>query len=208
MDAPDPNELHPIPNQPRVVLLKPLVTSELIEVGEYSYYDDPEFALEFEERNVLYSYGPDRLVIGKFCSIATGVRFLMNGANHRMSGPSTFPFPIIGEPWSEHVDLIQDLPNAGDTVVGNDVWIGRDALIMPGTRLGHGSVIASGAVVSGTVEPYSIVGGNPSRLIRKRFSDEEIQLLLEVSWWDWPIAKITENIRLLMAGGATDLLDA
>ena len=165
MDAPDPNELHPIPGQPRVVLLKPLVTSELIEVGEYSYYDDPEFALEFEQRNVLYSYGPERLIIGKFCSIATGVRFLMNGANHRMSGPSTFPFPIIGVPWSEHVDLIQDLPNAGDTVVGNDVWIGRDCMIMPGTQLGHGCVVASGAVVSGTVDPYHLPRRTPFRTI-------------------------------------------
>jgi len=114
----DPTVLHPMPEQPRVVLLRPLVKSPLIEVGEYSYYDDPDHSTAFETRNVLYHYGPERLVIGKFCALGTGVRFIMNGANHRMDGPSTFPFPTMGGSWSEHFDLLTGLPNRGDTLVG------------------------------------------------------------------------------------------
>jgi hypothetical protein len=115
--APDPMTLHPVAGQPRVVLLRPLITSPLIEVGEFSYYDDPEFADEFETRNVLHHCGPDRLIIGKFCALAAGTTFIMNGANHRMSGLSTFPFPIMGGPWAAHIDLVTDLPSRGDTVM-------------------------------------------------------------------------------------------
>ena len=165
---PDPSVLHPMPGQPRVVLLKPLVTSPLIEVGEYSYYDDPDDPAAFETRNVLYHYGPEKLVIGKFCALGTGVRFIMNGANHRMDGPSTFPFPIMGGSWAEHFDLITGLPGRGDTVVGNDVWFGYRAMVMPGVRIGHGAIVASGAVVVGDVPDYGIVGGNPARLLRSR----------------------------------------
>lgn len=135
----DPTALHPMEGQPRVVLLKPLVTSPLIEVGEFSYYDDPT---AFETRNVLYHYGPEKLVIGKFCALATGVRFLMNGANHRMDGPSTFPFPMMGGSWTDHRGLLADLPVRGDTVIGNDVWIGHGATVMPGVRIGHGAIVA------------------------------------------------------------------
>jgi virginiamycin A acetyltransferase len=153
-----------------VVLLKPLVTSPLIEVGEYSYYDDPDEPTAFETRNVLYHYGPEKLVIGKFCALGTGVRFIMNGANHRMDGPSTFPFPIMGGSWAEHVDLITGLPGRGDTVVGNDVWLGHGAMVMPGVHIGHGAIVASGAVVADDVPDYGIIGGNPARLIRTRYS--------------------------------------
>ena len=127
----DPTVLHPMPGQPRVVLLKPLVKSPLIEVGEFSYYDDPDDPTAFETRNVLYHYGPEKLVIGKFCALGTGVRFIMNGANHRMDGPSTFPFPTMGGSWSDHFDLLTGLPNRGDTVVGNDVWFGYSTTVMP-----------------------------------------------------------------------------
>ncbi len=205
MVTPDPMLLHPVANQPRVVLLKPLITSELIEVGDYSYYDDPDHAEEFETRNVLYHYGPERLVIGKFCSIATNVRFIMNGANHRMDSASTFPFPIMGEPWSQHFELLTKLPSAGDTVIGNDVWIGRDCLIMPGTTIGHGCIVASGSAVSGSVAPYTIIGGNPARDIRKRFDQPTIERLIEVAWWDWPHDKITANVRQIMAGDPNEL---
>ena len=133
--APDPMRVHPIEGQDRVVLLKPLITSPLIEVGEYSYYDDPEHAVEFQTRNVTHHYGPDRLIIGSFCAIAAGATFIMNGANHRMNGPSTYPFPIMGAPWAAHIDLITDLPSRGDTNVGNDVWIGGNATIMPASKL-------------------------------------------------------------------------
>ncbi|MFJ8164936.1 CatB-related O-acetyltransferase [Streptomyces sp. NPDC096136] len=204
---PDPTVLHPLPGQPRVVLLKPLVTSPLIEVGEYSYYDDPEDPTAFETRNVLYHYGPEKLRIGKFCALGTGVRFLMNGANHRMDGPSTFPFPIMGGSWAEHFDLITGLPGRGDTVVGNDVWIGYHAMVMPGVRIGHGAVIASGAVVVDDVPDYGIVGGNPARLLRTRYTDDEIARLCALAWWDWPVEHLTRHLRVIMSGTVSELED-
>jgi virginiamycin A acetyltransferase len=203
--APDPTVLHPIPDQPRVVLLKPLVTSPLIEVGEYSYYDDPNEPMAFETRNVLYHYGPERLIIGKFCALGTGVRFLMNGANHRMDGPSTFPFPIMGGPWGEHVDLITGLAGRGDTVVGNDVWFGYGTMVMPGVRIGHGAVVASGSVVVADVPDYGIAGGNPAKLIRTRYDEDDVARLLELAWWDWPIEHITKHIRVIMSGTIDEL---
>ncbi|MFF3085232.1 CatB-related O-acetyltransferase [Streptomyces nojiriensis] len=200
--------LHPFPDQPRVVLLKPLLKSPLIEAGEYSYYDDPEDPTAFETRNVLYHYGPERLVIGKFCALGTGVRFIMNGANHRMDGPSTFPFPLMGGSWADHFDLLTDLPGRGDTVVGNDVWFGYGTTVMPGVRIGHGAVIASGAVVVDDVPDYAVVGGNPARLIRTRHTDNEIARLLSIAWWDWPPAHLTEHIRTVMSGTVHDLEQA
>ncbi|MFI9100824.1 CatB-related O-acetyltransferase [Streptomyces fildesensis] len=201
----DPTVLHPMPGQPRVVLLKPLVTSPLIEVGEFSYYDDLDDPTAFETRNVLYHYGPEKLVIGKFCALGTGVRFLMNGANHRMDGPSTFPFPTMGGSWAEHFDLLTGLPNRGDTVVGNDVWFGHGTTVMPGVRIGHGAIIAAGAVVTGDVPDYGIVGGNPARLIRTRYSDEDVARLLAVAWWDWPAEHITGHVRTIMSGDIAGL---
>lgn len=203
----DPTAMHPMPGQPRVVLLKPLVTSELIEVGAYSYYDDPDDATAFETRNVLYHYGPEKLVIGKFCALGTGVRFLMNGANHRMDGPSTFPFPTMGGSWADHFDLLTGLPNRGDTVVGNDVWFGYGSTVLPGVRIGHGAVIGAGSVVVGDVPDYGIVGGNPAQLIRTRYDDETVTRLLAVAWWDWPVELITRHIRTIMSG-SVDALEA
>jgi virginiamycin A acetyltransferase len=200
-----PTTLHPMPGQPRVVLLKPLVTSPLIEVGEYSYYDDPDDPTAFETRNVRYHYGPEKLVIGRFCALATGVRFIMNGANHRMDGPSTFPFPTMGGAWSRHVDLLMELPNRGDTVVGNDVWIGYGATVLPGVRIGHGAIVGAGSVVTSDVPDYGIVGGNPARLIRHRYSAPDIDRLLALAWWDWPLAHIDEHVRTIMSGTVDDL---
>jgi virginiamycin A acetyltransferase len=202
---PDPTVVHPIPDQPRVVLLKPLITSPLIEIGEFSYYDDPDDPTAFETRNVLYHYGPERLLIGKFCALAEGTRFVMNGANHRMDGPSTFPFPIMGGSWAEHFDLITGLPGRGDTVVGHDVWIGYQATIMPGVRIGNGAIVASGSVVVDDVPDYAIVSGNPAKLIRRRYDEEDIGRLTRLAWWDWPLAHISEHIRAIMAGGIDDL---
>lgn len=204
--TPDPNVLHPVAGQPRVVALRPLCRSPLIDVGEFSYYDDPIHADEFEERNVLYHYGPERLTIGRFCSLASGTTFIMNGANHRMSGPSTFPFPIFGPRWSDHMDLLTNLPNVGDTIVGNDVWIGRNATVLPGVTIGDGAIIASEAVVTEDVDAYSIVGGNPARTIRYRYSPPEIEQLLSIAWWDWPLPKIDRNVRTIMAGSIAELL--
>ncbi len=202
---PDPMVLHPIPEQPRVVLLRPLVQSPLIEVGEYSYYDDPDDPTAFEARNVLYHYGPEKLRIGKYCALGTGVRFVMNGANHRMDGPSTFPFPIMGGSWAEHADLLTDLPTRGDTVIGHDVWIGYHVLVMPGVRIGDGAIIASGSVVVHDVPDYGIVGGNPARLIRRRYTDQEIARLLALAWWDWPVEHISAHVRALMVGSVEEL---
>lgn len=201
----EPTVLHPMPGQPRVVLLKPLVTSPLIEVGEYSYYDDPDDSTSFETRNVLYHYGPEKLIVGKFCALATGVRFIMNGANHRMDGPSTFPFPTMGGAWSQHVDLLMDLPSRGNTVVGNDVWIGYGVTVMPGVRIGDGAIVAAGSVVTADVPDYAIVGGNPAGLIRHRYSAADTDRLLALSWWDWPIEHINEHVRTIMAGSVGDL---
>ena len=201
----DPTVLHPMPDQPRVVLLKPLVTSALIEVGEYSYYDDPDEPTAFETRNVLYHYGPEKLVIGRFCALGEGVRFIMNGANHRMDGPSTFPFPIMGASWAEHFDLITGLPGRGDTVVGNDVWFGYRATVMPGVRVGHGAIVASEAVVVDDVPDYAIVGGNPASLIRSRFSQADVARLLALAWWDWPAEHITLHLRAIMSGSIDEL---
>jgi virginiamycin A acetyltransferase len=203
--APDPMTLHPRAGQDRVVLLKPLVTSPLITVGDYSYYDDPEFPLEFETRNVLYHFGPEKLIIGKFCAIAAGATFIMNGANHRMDGPSTFPFPILGGCWADHLEQLIDLPVRGDTVVGNDVWIGRGALIMPGVRIGSGVIIAANSVVVSDVPDYAIVGGNPAKVIRTRYDTDDVQRLLDIAWWDWPIEHLSQHIPVLMSGSVDAL---
>ena len=205
---PDPTVLHPMADQPRVVLLKPLVQSPLIEVGDFSYYDDPDDPTAFESRNVLYHYGPERLLIGRFCALGTGTRFIMNGANHRMDGPSTFPFPTMGGSWAENFDLITGLPGRGDTVVGNDVWFGNGATVMPGVLIGHGAIIAAGAMVTRDVPDYGVVGGNPARLIRSRFDAAEIAALLEVAWWDWPIDHITRHQRTIMSGSIAELQEA
>ena len=203
--APDPMQIHPIAGQDRVVFLKPLIQNPLIEVGEYSYYDDPLHSAEFETRNVTHHYGPEKLVLGKFCAIASGTMFVMNGANHRMNGVSTYPFPIMGGAWGEHRDLITDLPSRGDTIVGNDVWIGANATIMPGVRIGHGAVISTGAVVTKDVPDYAIVGGNPATLIRRRYKEPDIRTLVELAWWNWPLPKITENLRAIADGSVAAL---
>ena len=144
------------------MFLRALVTDPRIEVGDYTYYDDPDDPLAFERDAVLYAYGPERLVIGRYCALASGVRFIMPGANHADLGPSTFPFGIFGEPWAERtMDLVMGAPSRGDTVVGHDVWLGYRALVLPGVTIGHGAVVAAGSVVASDVPPYAIVGGNP-----------------------------------------------
>ncbi|MFF7358990.1 CatB-related O-acetyltransferase [Streptomyces filipinensis] len=203
---PNPEALHPLPEHNRVVLLRPLVTDARIEVGEYTYYDDPDGATEFERRNVLYGYGPERLVIGKYCAIAAGTRFLMAGAAHPTMGVSTFPFTMFGGSWTERtLDLVTGMPSRGDTVIGNDVWIGYQALIMPGVRIGDGAIVAAGAVVTADVEPYTVVGGNPARPIRRRYEDADIERLLRAAWWHWPVELVTEHLRTIMAGTPAEI---
>ncbi|MDI3408041.1 CatB-related O-acetyltransferase [Streptomyces cavernicola] len=204
--SPDPRAVHPLPAHERVVFLKPLVASPQIAVGDYTYYDDPSGATEFEHRNVLYAYGPERLVIGRFCAIATGTRFLMAGAEHPTVGVSTYPFTMFGGRWAEEtLDIVTSLPSRGDTVVGNDVWFGYGATVMPGVRIGDGAIVAAGAVVTADVPPYTIVGGNPARPIRQRYSDAEVEQLLGAAWWDWPVELITEHARTIMAGAPADI---
>lgn len=205
-DIPDPTALHPRPDADRVVFLKPLVTSPRIQVGEYTYYDDPDDATGFETNNVLYAYGTERLVIGKYCAIAAATRFIMAGANHRMTGVSTFPFTIFGGDWTERtLDLVTGMPSRGDTIVGNDVWLGYGVTVMPGVRIGDGAVVAARAVVTADVPPYAIAGGNPARTIRRRFSDPDVDRLLRAAWWDWPVELVTEHARTIMAGTPAEI---
>jgi virginiamycin A acetyltransferase len=205
---PDPNVLNPMAGQDRLVQLKPLIGSPLIEVGDYTYYDDPEHPTEFETRNVLNNFGPERLVIGRFCAFAAGVRFIMNAANHRMDGPSTFPFPILGGAWAEHMPLLMGLPSRGDTVVGHDVWLGHSVTVMPGVRIGHGAIVATGAVVVDDIPDYAIAGGNPAKVIRLRSSEADIARLVAIAWWDWPVEHLTEHIALIMSGTVDELEQA
>lgn len=199
MTGPNPNKKYPIPGYTNVQFIKNMITKPNIIAGDYSYYD----ALNGEsfEDQVLYHYEVigTKLIIGKFCSIAPEVRFMMDGGNHRMDG-STFPFNIFGNGWETHTPSLEDLPIKGDTIVGNDVWIGRRATIMPGVRIGDGAIISAEAVVVKDVEPYTIVGGNPAREIRKRFSPEVIQELLEIKWWDSNITLINDYIGAIVSG--------
>ena len=198
MYGPEPTTIHPLPGFPQVCFIKNTVKNPNIIIGDYTYYDDPKDAQNFE-RNVLYHYPfiGDKLVIGKFCAIATGVQFIMNGANHKIAGFSTFPFYIFGNGWEESTPQPGDLPYKGDTVIGNDVWFGYQALIMPGVKIGNGAIISSRAVVTSDVPAYAIVGGNPAKLIKKRFCDETILALEKLAWWDWSPEKITRNLNAI-----------
>ena len=209
MQAPDANAAYPIAEHRRVGFLKNLVTRPNIVVGDYSYYDDPLGPERFEDACVLHHYDfiGDRLVIGKFCAIAAGVQFIMNGANHAMTGFSTFPFNIFGEAWRKGFDFATIQAGfRGDTVVGNDVWIGMDAMLMPGVRIGDGAIVAARSVVAKDVPPYTIVAGNPARTVRQRFDDGTVARLLSIAWWNWPIEKITRNLDAIR-GADLDALD-
>ncbi|MXP56898.1 Vat family streptogramin A O-acetyltransferase [Pantoea sp. Taur] len=200
MHGPDPSNTHPMEGFPQVCFIKNTIKNPNIIVGDFTYYDDPEDSENFE-RNVLYHFPfiGDKLIIGKFCAIAKGVQFIMNGANHKLSGFSTFPFYIFGNGWENAMPQAGDLPYKGDTVIGNDVWIGFDALIMPGVKIGNGAIISSRSVVTSDVPAYTIVGGNPAKIIKKRFPDETISTLEKLAWWNWPVEKITKNIMAIMS---------
>lgn len=205
MTGPDPNTLFPLAGYERLCFLKNIVKNPLIEVGDFTYYDDFEDVANFEKNvKYLFDFTGDKLVIGKFCAIASGVTFIMNGANHHLEGLSTFPFSIFGHSWEGAMGHLT-FPSKGNTLVGNDVWIGYNTVIMPGVRIGDGAVIASCSVVTRDVAPYTIVGGNPTREIRRRFSASHTQKLLEIRWWDWDAAKISRNLHLL-TGNDVDAL--
>lgn len=197
MDGPNPALKHPVPMHTRIGFLKPLVTAENIEVGDYTYYDDPDGPDQFQTKCVLHHYPfvGDRLVIGRFCAIAEGARFIMNGANHAMSGFSTYPFNIFGHGWEQGFDVDTWMrENRGDTVVGNDVWIGMEAVVLPGVHIGDGAIVAAKSVVSRNVAPYAIVAGNPAKPVRARFDAATVNRLLAIAWWNWPAEKIGRNL--------------
>lgn len=197
MEAPNPNTLFPLPNYKKLCFLKNLIKNPNIIVGDYTYYDDFEDVSNFE-KNVKYHFDfvGDKLIIGKFCMIASDVTFIMNGGNHVTEATTAYPFAIFGGAWQDAMEG-KNYPTKGDTIIGNDVWIGHNATIMPGVHIGDGAIIATKAVVTKNVTPYTIVGGNPAKTIKKRFSETTISKLLQLKWWHWDIQKITENVENL-----------
>ncbi|AKP67369.1 Vat family streptogramin A O-acetyltransferase [Companilactobacillus ginsenosidimutans] len=197
MALPNPNSIYPNQNLREMVFVKNVITRPNIEVGDYTYYDDINNPENFEKHVTHhYEFLGDKLLIGKFCSIASGIEFIMNGANHVMKGITTYPFNIFGGDWADKVPELEDLPLKGDTVVGNDVWFGQNVTVMPGVHIHDGAIIAANSTVTKDVEPYAVVGGNPARFIKYRFTAEEIMLLEKLAWWnkdiDWVSDHITE----------------
>lgn len=196
--GPNPSLIYPNENIKSVCYIKNVISRPNIIVGEYTYYSDPHDPERFEEHVTHhYEFLGDRLIIGKFCAIASGIEFIMNGANHRMNSVTTYPFNIMGNGWEVSTPQISDLPYKGDTVVGNDVWIGQNVTVMPGVKIGDGAIIAANSVVTKDIPSYHIAGGNPCRIIRKRFDDELIEYLLNIKWWDWPPEKIYKTLEAL-----------
>ncbi len=189
----NPDEIYPVSGTRSVTYVKPTVTRPNIIVGEFTYFSDENFESHVTHH---YDFNGDKLIIGKFCQIAAGVNFIMNGANHQMNAVSTFPFYIFNG-WQQETPPMSEMPLKGDTVVGNDVWIGQNATILPGVRIGDGAIIGANSTVGSDVEPYTIVAGNPARVIRKRFDDELIEVLEKVKWWDLPADEINELIPIL-----------
>jgi virginiamycin A acetyltransferase len=200
LNGPSPLNKHPMEGFPQVCFIKNTVFNPNIIIGDYTYYDDPENSEDFE-KNVLYHYPfiGDRLIIGKFCALARGVKFIMNGANHKFSGISTYPFAIFGNGWERVTPKPGELPYKGDTIIGNDVWIGYDSLIMPGVKIANGAIIASRSVVVSDVQAYTIVGGNPAKQIKHRFDQETISALEFIAWWNWPIENITKHLDIIVS---------
>ena len=196
--GPNKNEKIPNKNIPSVCFIKNVITRPNIEVGDYTYYDDINGADKFEEHVMHhYEFLGDKLIIGKFCQIASGIKFIMNGANHRMNSVTTYPFNIMGNGWEKVTPKLEDLPFKGDTIIGNDVWIGQNVTILPGVHIGDGTIIGANSVVTKDIPPYHIAGGNPCKIIRKRFNEEFIDYLEEVKWWDWEEDKIFKNLEIL-----------
>jgi virginiamycin A acetyltransferase len=199
VNGPDPTTRHPIAGVERTAFLKNFITRPTIEVGDFTYYDDPRGPERFEE-NVLYHFDfiGDRLIIGRFCSLAAECRFIMNGGNHPTDLISTYPFSIFGGGWE--VAAPESWPHFGDTVVGNDVWTGYGVTVMPGVSIGDGAIVATSSVVTKDVPPYAVVGGNPAKVIRYRFSETDIQRLLRIAWWNWDVERITRHVKLICSG--------
>ena len=193
MSAPNPNTVHPIAGYDKEIYVKPTIKNPNIIVGDFTYIADSEFESHVTHH---YDFIGDKLIIGKFCQIAAGVEFIMNGANHQMNAVSTFPFYTL-EGWKMNPPARSDMPFKGDTVIGNDVWIGQNATILPGVHIGDGAIIGANSVVGSDVEPYTIVVGNPAEAIHYRFDEDLTELLLKFKWWDKPIEEINELIPIL-----------
>ncbi len=199
--GPDPNAIYPNENIKSVCFIKNVITRPNILVGAYTYYDDINGAERFEEHVTHhYEFLGDKLIIGKFCAFAKGIEFVMNGANHRMCSVTTYPFNIMGYGWEKCTPSLEELPLKGDTVVGNDVWIGQNVTIMPGVHIGDGAIIAANSIVASDIPAYHIAGGNPCRVIKKRFDNELISYLLNLKWWDWNAEKVFKNLEVLCSG--------
>ncbi len=198
MTGPNPDSLYPIKGYEKLVFLKNFVKASNITIGDYTYFDDSRYGPDkFEEYNILYNFpfSKVKLVIGKFCAIAAETRFLMTGG-HKLDAISTYPFTVFGNGW-ESAYNVQDLPVKGDIIVGHDVWFGYDSLIMNGVTIGNGSIIAARSVVVKDVPAYSIVAGNPAKVVKMRFDEKTIERLQKIAWWNWPIEKITQNVKLI-----------
>ena len=198
------DKIYPRTGDRETVYLKNVIDNPNIQIGDYTIYNDfIHDPREFQKNNVLYHYpiNKDRLIIGKFCSIACGAKFLFNSANHKMTSLSTYTFPLFFEEWGlKKENVAQAWDQKGDIMIGNDVWIGYEAVILSGVTIGDGAVIGCRAVVTKDVPPYTIVGGVPANPIRKRFDEETIKELQKIKWWDWPEEKITEKIQAIQAG--------
>ena len=190
---PNPNTINPIPGYDKEIYIKPTIKNKNIIVGDFSYIADSNFESHVTHH---YEWNNDKLIIGKFCQIASGVEFVMNGANHQINSVSTFPFYTL-EGWEQNPPLQNDLPLKGDTIIGNDVWIGQNATILPGVHIGDGAIIGANSVVGSDIAPYTIVVGNPAKPIRKRFDDELIEIMEKLKWWDKSIEEINNLIPLL-----------
>ena len=200
-NIPNPMTVHPIAGYDKEIYVKPTLKNPNIIVGDFTYIADSEFESHVTH---LYPWNNDKLVIGKFCQIAAGVEFVMNGANHQMNAVSTFPFYTLAG-WDMKAPTPEDMPLKGDTVIGNDVWIGQNATILPGVHIGDGAIIGASSVVGSDVEPYTIVAGNPAQFIRNRFDDELTNLMLEWRWWDNPIEEINSLIPILTSSDLTEV---
>ena len=200
----DVRKIYPRSGDKKTVYLKNVISNPNIIVGDYTmYHDTIHDPKEFETNNVLYQYpiNGDKLKIGKFCSIACGTKFLFNSANHALDSLSTYPFPLFFEEWNlEKEKVTEAWDNRGDIVIGNDVWIGYEAVILSGVTIGDGAIIGTRAVVTKDVPPYTIVGGVPAKPIRKRFDEKMIKELLKIKWWDWTKEKIARNIENIKTG--------
>lgn len=200
-NIPDPNTIHPIAGYNKEIYVKPTLKNPNIVVGDFTYIADSEFESHVTH---LYPWNNDKLIIGKFCQIAAGVEFVMNGANHQMNAVSTFPFYTLTG-WDMKAPAPADMPLKGDTIIGNDVWIGQNVTILPGVHIGDGAIIGASSVVGSNVEPYTIVAGNPVQFIRKRFDEELTNLMLEWRWWDKPIEEINSLIPVLTSSDLTEV---